>query len=176
MKWCNYCQRHYDAPGPFCPECGRELWDNHPNSPAGRVTEEQIRAQRAAAYRAAHPGSPAPSYRSTNSGVFSHPGEQLKTTGKVIFWAICAVALLLALVVYSAAGFLAAVLVAGIGFVVAWLSSITTYAFGSLLDDVEEIKEHLRGEPRYNQPPRAYSTPSAPQKSASPTGKPTWMK
>lgn len=162
MKWCDKCKRHFETSGKYCPECGSELMDHMPAPPepsplpqapvqpaAKKKTDAEIQAERAAAYRAAHPDTPVTAYhRSTNSGLFAHPGQQLKTTGKIIFWVIFVIAILLAFITFSKVNLLITVIILGAGFIVAWLFSITTYAFGALLDDVEEIKENLRQTPR----------------------------
>ena len=121
--------------------------------------------------------------------MFQNPGSKLKTLAIVVF--------VITVVIFCVAGIIAGraadsmvliILIIALGILVGWLSSIILYAFGSLVQDVEDIKSaiDLGFQPQTDS--REYSIPRAPAPSAQTTtqtpaqtstqmpGKPTWMK
>lgn len=137
QKWCYRCQTYLETDAAVCPQCGATLMNHHPMSPEGK----REKVQRQAASRA----------KARNDGVLGHPGRQLITVSKIIFWTILIVFLLLDVILirsmssegYAFAGLFLGLIIAGIGFVIAWINSIMLRAFGTLVDDVETIKDFL---------------------------------
>lgn len=146
QKWCYRCQTYYETDAAVCPQCGADLMNHHPMSPEGK----QETAQRLASSRA----------HTRDDGILAHPGRQLITVSKIIFWTIFIVFILLSVILivsmstdgYSVPGILLGAVVAGVGYIIAWINSIKMRAFGALVDDVETIKASLRKE--HNNRPR----------------------
>ena len=82
--------------------------------------------------------------------MFNNPGGKIKGLAKVLFW--------LLLIFYIIGGIamiiigidqdlieltLGGVVTIGLGFLFAWLSVLFTYAFGSVVEDVEKIRKSI---------------------------------
>lgn len=78
--------------------------------------------------------------------MFNRPGRKLQTLAALVFAIIFVVYIIIGLVFIrgTGAGAGMVVLFCLLGLFIAWLSSICLYAFGSLVDDVEEIKILLK--------------------------------
>ncbi|MGM9615683.1 MAG: hypothetical protein ACI3W7_09200 [Oscillospiraceae bacterium] len=72
--------------------------------------------------------------------MFKHPGSKLQALAAVSF----AIILIAFIVIGFSIGY--GIVFTALGFLVGWLASITMYAFGTLVNDVEKIKKKLYNE------------------------------
>lgn len=78
--------------------------------------------------------------------MFNHPGKKLQSLAAVIFAIIIIGFVITGFVLGSSAGnvIVSVILMGIVGLLIGWLSSIAMYAFGTLVNDVEEIKYMLQ--------------------------------
>lgn len=80
--------------------------------------------------------------------MFKNPGGKLQTLAAVIFAIIvvifCVVGIVLGVAAEKVPFLVVFIPIAGLGVLMGWLNSIMLYAFGSLVEDVEDIKGVLR--------------------------------
>ena len=89
--------------------------------------------------------------------MFNNPGGKIKGLAKVLFvimivvYAIAGIIMIAQGARYGQAGMiLVGILSIGLGVLIAWLSVLFTYAFGSIVEDVEKIRKTVAPDTNYN--------------------------
>ena len=83
--------------------------------------------------------------------MFKNVGAKIKTIAKVFFWIgfvgaiIGGIAIMAEGMMDEAVALLLGLLVAGIGFMISWISSLFLYAFGELVEKTTAIERNTRG-------------------------------
>lgn len=87
--------------------------------------------------------------------MFKNPGKGLKTLAKVIFAVIIIVFIIAAMILIantkdsSASATILGIVLVAVGVITAWVSSISIYAFGELVENVNDIKTSVNIIKRY---------------------------